>query len=79
MSIQLMSTCIIVSIGCMCIGGAERTFACKSQECLWQDWYIFNSTNTDIAVMRDDSRLLSDNYHVGLIDKLTKFYNLLAP
>ncbi len=25
-------------IGCM--GGADRTFACKSQECLWQDWYI---------------------------------------
>ncbi len=24
-----------------CIGGADRTFACKSQECLWQDWYIF--------------------------------------
>ncbi len=23
-----------------CIGGADRTFACKSQECLWQDWYI---------------------------------------
>ncbi len=23
------------------IGGADRTFACKSQECLWQDWYIF--------------------------------------
>ncbi len=22
------------------MGGAERTFACKSQECLWQDWYI---------------------------------------
>ncbi len=24
------------------IGGADRTFACKSQECLWQDWYIYN-------------------------------------
>ncbi len=23
-----------------CIGGADRTFARKSQECLWQDWYI---------------------------------------
>ncbi len=23
-----------------CIGGADRTFACKSQECLWQDLYI---------------------------------------
>ncbi len=22
------------------IGGAKKTFACKSQECLWQDWYI---------------------------------------
>ncbi len=22
------------------IGGAGKTFACKSQECLWQDWYI---------------------------------------
>ncbi len=28
----------IGSIGC--IGGADRTFPCKSQECLWQDWYI---------------------------------------
>ena len=27
------------SIGC--IGGADRTFACKSQECLWKDWYIY--------------------------------------
>ena len=31
------------------IGGADRTFACKSQECLWQDWYIcfiiFNMTH----------------------------------
>ncbi len=25
-----------------CLGGADRTFACKSQECLWQDWYISN-------------------------------------
>ncbi len=25
------------------IGGAEKTFACKSQECLWQDWYILKS------------------------------------
>ncbi len=24
------------------IGGADRTFACKSQECLWQDWYILS-------------------------------------
>ncbi len=24
-----------------CLGGAEKTFACKSQECIWQDWYIF--------------------------------------
>ena len=22
------------------MGGAKKTFACKSQECLWQDWYI---------------------------------------
>ncbi len=22
------------------MGGADGTFACKSQECLWQDWYI---------------------------------------
>ncbi len=21
--------------------GGATTFACKSQECLWQDWYIF--------------------------------------
>ncbi len=27
-----------ISIGC--IREAYRTFACKSQECLWQDWYI---------------------------------------
>ncbi len=24
-----------------CIGGVDRTFACKSRECLWQDWYIY--------------------------------------
>ncbi len=24
----------------VCMGGADRTFACKSQESLWQDWYI---------------------------------------
>ncbi len=24
-----------------CIGGADRTFACKSQEYLWKDWYIY--------------------------------------
>ncbi len=30
------------SVGPMgCTGGTDRTFACKSQECLWQDWYIF--------------------------------------
>ncbi len=22
-------------------GRRQRTFACKSQKCLWQDWYIF--------------------------------------
>ncbi len=27
-----------------CKGGADRTFACKSQECLWQDWYISKYT-----------------------------------
>ena len=31
-------TCRVWSIGYT--GGTERTFACKSQECLWQDWYI---------------------------------------
>ncbi len=24
-----------------CTGGADRTFASKSDECLWQDWYIY--------------------------------------
>ncbi len=24
-----------------CMGGGERTFACISRECLWQDWYIY--------------------------------------
>ncbi len=33
--------CIVVLLSIGGIGGAERTFACKSQECLWQDWYIF--------------------------------------
>ena len=33
------SACFITTlIGFM--GGAYRTFACKSQECLWKDWYI---------------------------------------
>ncbi len=31
------------SIGPMgCTGGADRTFVWKSQECLWQDWYIYS-------------------------------------
>ena len=38
------------SIGSMgCIGGADRTFTCKSQECLWQDWYIFIFTFRSIC------------------------------
>ncbi len=32
------------------IGGAERTFACKIQECLWQDWYISCWTLFDISL-----------------------------
>ncbi len=39
---SMESTWSIGSIGY--IGGADRTFACKSQECLWQDWYIFSFT-----------------------------------
>ncbi len=27
-------------VNCLHIRGADKTFACKSQECLWQDWYI---------------------------------------
>ncbi len=39
---SLHSTDCTWSIGSRdCIGGADRTFACKSQECLWQDWYIW--------------------------------------
>ena len=38
---SLHSTECTWSVGPMgCIGGADRIFACKSQECLWQDWYI---------------------------------------
>ena len=33
------STWSIGSIGY--VGGADTTFACKSQEWLWQDWYIY--------------------------------------
>ncbi len=32
--------CFVVLLSIGVIGGAARTFACKSQECLWQDWYI---------------------------------------
>ncbi len=31
------------------IGGADRTFACKSQECLWQDWYILASSDLRVT------------------------------
>ena len=35
------------------MGGAEKTFACKSQECLWQDWYIYALVmGNSIAVTR---------------------------
>ncbi len=33
-------TCFVVLLSNGSIGGADRTFACKSQECLGQDWYI---------------------------------------
>ena len=33
--------CFLVLLSIGSIGGADRTFACKSQECLWQDWYIW--------------------------------------
>ncbi len=33
--------CFVVLLSIGDIGGADRTFACKSQECLWQDWYIW--------------------------------------
>ncbi len=33
---------VLLSIGN--IGGVDRTFACKSQKCLWQDWYILSFT-----------------------------------
>ena len=29
---------VVALIGCM---GGATTFACKSQGCLWQDWYIY--------------------------------------
>ncbi len=35
-----LSTTVVTVLSIGDIGGADRTFACKSQECLWQDWYI---------------------------------------
>ncbi len=32
-----------------CIGGADRTFAYKSQECLWKDWYILHEIFYEIS------------------------------
>ncbi len=31
-----------VLAGCLAPKEGPSTFACKSQECLWQDWYIFS-------------------------------------
>ncbi len=46
--------CFVVLLSICGIGGADRTFACKSQECLWQDWYIcsFNFIGIKISLHR---------------------------
>ena len=60
---HLQWSCCIGSIGCM--GGADRTFAYKSKECLWQDWYILISgfmRDKNIANTGSDLRQLQ---HIG--------------
>ncbi len=42
-SLHVKSQGLVVLLSIGGIGGADRTFACKSQECLWQDWYISHS------------------------------------
>ncbi len=37
---SINTICFVVLLSIGGIGGADRTFACKSQVCLWQDWYI---------------------------------------
>ncbi len=31
----------------------QRTFACKSKECLWQDWYIYNKFQVSCDLGKD--------------------------
>ncbi len=47
-----------VYIGCM--GGVDRTFASKSRECLWQDWYIFPETSSLMACLTKGQVLLEN-------------------
>ena len=47
-----------------CIGGADRTFACKSQECLWQDWYIYENVWSVIILHLN---LKCDYYVIGAL------------
>ncbi len=35
--------------GCWAPKEGPTTFACKSQECLWQDWYIFFIFSSDFS------------------------------
>ncbi len=37
--LEPLPTCVIGPIGC--IGEAEKTFACTSQECLWRVWKFY--------------------------------------
>ncbi len=63
-----------LSIGSMgCIGGADRTFACKSQECLWQDWYISIGHMTFVYLQRsivdyDKASSWTDTPSCGLLN-----------
>ncbi len=56
-----------------CAGGADRTFACKSQECLWQDWYILIYIISDLAAaagrgdLEELKTLVKKGHHVNVM------------
>ena len=58
---------VLLSIGD--IGGADRTFACKSQECLWQDWYICNIIIRHVA--SDNEQIIRDDDNEEEFDRNT--------
>ena len=59
--------CFVVLLSSGGIGGADRTFACKSQECIWQDWYscglLLSVLEIPTIWMIDESEELKSKLH----------------